>query len=315
MRSARNAIFAGAAAVVFAATALTAAQAAEASSAGYPAHLAAPYLQINTSDSGDMAADMSATHLKYYTLAFLVSNGGCSLTWEDGNEAVGAFTSAVSSLQSAGGNVIISFGGAGSTEVAQSCKSVPQLEAAYASVLNAYPGVTRLDFDIEAPSISDASATSRRNQALAKLQKADPGVSIDYTLPVNPSGLPSSPELSLVKQAKSDGVKVNLVNIMTQYFGSGQNDLADAESAANGTEAQLAKIYTGDSSKQLWDMLGLTPLAGAAGNGEDFTTSDATKLESFAAKHGVQELAFWEVDGNDKPLGYAYSKIFNKITS
>jgi hypothetical protein len=56
-------------------------------------------------------------------------------------------------------------------------------------------------------------------------------------------------------------------------------------------------------------------LTGAAGNGEDFTTSAATKPESFAAKHGVQELAFWEVDAYDRPLGYAYSRIFNKITS
>jgi chitinase len=60
---------------------------AEAKSA-YPIHLAAPYLQITTSDSGDIAADMNATGLKYYTLAFLTSAGGCTLNWEDGNESV-----------------------------------------------------------------------------------------------------------------------------------------------------------------------------------------------------------------------------------
>jgi chitinase len=61
-------------------------------------------------------------------------------------------------------------------------------------------------------------------------------------------------------------------------------------------------------------MLGLTPIAGQNDDNENFTQSNASSLESFAASHGVQELAFWEVDGYDKGTGYAYSKIFNKIT-
>lgn len=109
-------------------------------------------------------------------------------------------------------------------------------------MLTAYPGVTRLDFDIEAPAISNTSAARRRNLALAQLEKAYPSVSIDYTLGVYPSGLPSSPELNIIKQAIADGANINEVNIMAQYFGSG-DDLADAKSAANGTERQLARLY------------------------------------------------------------------------
>ncbi len=60
-------------------------------------------------------------------------------------------------------------------------------------------------------------------------------------------------------------------------------------------------------------MLGLTPIAGHNDDNENFTQSNASTLESFAASHGVQELSFWEVDGYDKGTGYAYSKIFNKI--
>jgi chitinase len=33
--------------------------------------------------------------------------------------------------------------------------------------------------------------------------------------------------------------------------------------------------------------------------------ANASSLESFAASNGVQELSFWEVDGYDKPDGYA----------
>jgi chitinase len=60
--------------------------------------------------------------------------------------------------------------------------------------------------------------------------------------------------------------------------------------------------------------MGLTPIAGQNDDNEFFSQSDASALESFAAARGAAELSFWEVDGYDKPLGYAYSKIFNGIT-
>lgn len=316
----RNAIVAATAPLLSVGTALASSQPAQAaSSSSYPAHLAAPYLQISSSTSGQMATDVGETGLKYYTLAFLTSKSGCTLNWEAGNEAMRAFKPEVKSLQKAGGNVIISFGGASSTELAETCTSVANLEKAYASVLSAYPGVTRLDFDIEQPAINNSKANSRRNQALAKLEKSYPSVSIDYTLQVSPSGLPSSPELSIIKQAKSDGVKINEVNIMAQYFGSG-DDLAPAESAATHTEQQLAKLYPTLSSAHLWDMIGITTMASASYNtngDESFTTSDATSLESWAAgaSNHVQELAFWEIAEYDAPTGYQYSQIFNQITN
>jgi chitinase len=62
-------------------------------------------------------------------------------------------------------------------------------------------------------------------------------------------------------------------------------------------------------------MMGLTPIAGQNDDNEFFSTSDASTLESFAASHGAGELSFWEVDGYDKPAGYAYSQIFNQISS
>jgi chitinase len=96
-------------------------------------------------------------------------------------------------------------------------------------------------------------------------------------------------------------------------FGNGQHVLVDAESAAEASASQLAKLY-GISPAAAYGRMGLTPIAGQNDDNEFFSQSDARKLESFAARHGVQELAFWEVDQYDKPLGYAYSKIFQRIT-
>jgi chitinase len=292
------------------ALAATQSAAAPQAAASLPAHYAAPYLQINSADAGDMAADMSASGVKNYTLAFLIPQSGCTQEWEDGGNAVGAFTSQINSLKSAGGNVIISFGGESGGEVAQTCTSVSSLTAAYANVVNTY-GVTRLDFDIEGSTLGDSASNTRRNQALAALQAQNPAVQVDYTLAVAPNGLPSQ-ELGVLQGAQSAGVKVSVVNIMTMDFGNGQNALNDALSAAQATAGQLASLY-GISTAQAYAMMGLTPIAGQNDDNENFTQSNASTLESFAASHGVQELSFWEVDGYDKPLGYAYSRIFNAI--
>jgi chitinase len=293
---------------------LAAASPAAAAGAAYPAHFAAPYLQISGSDAGDMAADEAATGLKYYTLAFLIPKSGCTPEWEDDGSGVGAFASQISALQASGGNVIISFGGADGGELAQTCTNVSSLTAAYQNVVNTY-GVNRLDFDIEGGVLSDTAATSLRDQALAALQAEDPSVQVDFTLAVAPNGLPtgSGSEYALLQDAQSKGVKVSTVNIMTMDFGNGQNALNDAESAAQATAGQLSGLY-GISTSAAYGMMGLTPIAGQNDDNEDFTISNAQTLESFAASNGVGELSFWEVDGYDKPTGYQYSSIFNQIT-
>ncbi|HWG26218.1 ricin-type beta-trefoil lectin domain protein [Actinospica sp.] len=312
----RTAALALAAGTALAAGGLGLATAAPAAAAGsaFPAHFAAPYLQIGGSDAGDMAADMSATGLKYYTLAFVTSQSGCTPQWEDDGSGMGAFSSEISSLQAAGGNVMISFGGAGSTELAQSCTSVSSLTAAYQNIVNTY-GVNRLDFDIEGGVLSDTASTTRRDQALAALQAEDPAVQIDFTLAVAPNGLPTGngSEYALLQDAKNNGVKVSTVNIMTMDFGDGENALNDAESAAQATAGQLSGLY-GISTSAAYNMMGLTPIAGQNDDNEYFSTSDASTLESFAASNGVGELSFWEVDYYDKGTGYQYSSIFNKIT-
>ena len=228
-----------------------------------------------------------------------------------------AFTSQVSAIQAAGGNVIISFGGEpdgnAPNEIAQTCTNVSQLTAAYQNVVNTY-GVTRLDFDIEGSVLSDTAATALRDQALAALQAEDPSVQVDFTLAVAPQGLPTGPgsEYALLQDAQAQGVKVSEVNIMTMDFGAGSDDLADAESAAQGTASQLAGLY-GISTSAAYGMMGLTPIAGTNDDGTVFSTANAQSLESFAAANGVAELSFWEVDGYDKPIGYQYSSIFNQI--
>ncbi len=278
----------------------------------FPDRYSAPYLQVQRSDVGDMAADMRASGDRFYSLAFLIGehDRGCVPVWEDGDHALAAFTSPVTALQNAGGNVIISFGGADGAELAITCHSVRALEAAYARVLSTYH-VSRLDFDVEGSHLNNKTANARRDQALAQLQNADPSLAVDYTLPVTPAGMDQN-ALALLEHAKGMGVRISLVNLMTMDFGNGQDVLADAESAAKASASQLANLF-GISTAAAYRRMGLTPIAGHNDDNEVFTQADARRLESFAAARDIHELAFWELDRYDRPLDYAYSKIFERI--
>jgi chitinase len=312
MQITRTKVLAAAALPVVAGAVLIAtSQFASAAGSAFPAHYAAPYLQISDSDAGDLAADMNATGNKFYTLAFLTPRSGCTPEWEDGGDAVGAFKTQISALQNAGGNVAISFGGAEGGELAQTCTTTSSLTAAYANVVNTY-GVNRLDFDIEGDTLGDTASNARRDSALAALQAQNPNVQVDYTLAVDSTGLPSQ-ELGVLQDAKAKGVKVSVVNIMTMDFGNGQNALNDALSAAKATAGQLAGLY-GISTAAAYNRLGLTPIAGKNDDNENFTQANATTLENFAATNGVAELSFWEVDEYDKATGYAYTRIFTGLT-
>ncbi|MEY9864359.1 chitinase [Catenulispora sp. GAS73] len=276
-----------------------------------PAHYAAPYLELSGSSAGDMAADMNSSGVSRYTLAFFIPQSGCTPMWEAGNYPVGSFTSEINSLKSAGGDVIISFGGASGGELAQTCTDVPSLTAAYKNIVTTY-GVSRLDFDIEGGVLSDTAATSRRDQALAALQQQVPGLQVDFTLAVDPNGLPGD-QINLLQDAKNQGVNVSVVNLMTMDYYDGQPVINDALSSAQAAAGQIASLY-GISTSAAYGKEGLTPIAGKNDDGAMFSQSDAQTLENFAASNGVAELSFWEVDSYDKATGYAYSRIFNGIT-
>src|SRR5579859_1145389 len=260
-----------------------------------PAHYAAPYLQIGSNTSNDMITDMNASGDKFYTLAFLIPKSGCTEQWEFNGDGLGAFTGAVSKLQNAGGNVIISHGGASGGEAALKCTNVTNLTATYRQELTTYPGVKRLDFDIEGPGVIDnTSANDRRAKALAALQKSDPSVQVQFTVATDAGGMP--PEVTnMLKNAVSNGVNISLVNIMTMDFGDGENALNDGLSASKGAEKQVKSILGLSSDASAWAHLGATFISGPNDDNENFKPADATTFENFAASNGMGELSFWEI--------------------
>src|SRR5262249_9611236 len=147
----------------------------------------------------------------------------------------------------AGGDVIVSFGGAAGQELAQVITNVTQLTAAYQTLVTDY-NLTHLDFDIEGAAVADHASIDRRSQALAALQQAAAAaghpLDISFTLPVLPTGL-TSDGLYVLQSALRYGVQIGCVNVMTMDYGDSaapqpQGHMGDyAIQAANSLFSQL----------------------------------------------------------------------------
>jgi hypothetical protein len=270
----------------------------------------APY--EDTDQRQDIATVAAAGNTKYLTLAFMLANGGaCSGGWNGGTRDqtwINAITAGIASLRAGGGDVILSFGGANGTELAQACTSVTALTSAYAAVVDAYH-LTHIDFDIEGAAVSDQASINRRSQALVALEQSHPTLSVSLTLPVLPTGLDAN-GLSVVQSAHTYGLKVSVVNVMAMDYGQwaapdGNQMGAYAQQAAQATHDQLASIYTTLTDAQLWAMVGVTPMIGVNDTCwstycELFTVADASNLVSFARQHHLGRLAMWSIT-RDRP--------------
>jgi len=270
----------------------------------FPARVVAPY--VETWNNTSLTELATATGNKFYTLAFVIGSNGCTPAW-NGDKAVANDTywaNQIASLRKAGGDVLISFGGAAGAELGDACKTVDSIQAAYQAVITKYK-LTWMDLDIESGAEKNTTDIDRRNKALKNLQAANPGLKISYTLAVDPTGLPSA-NRNLLANAKSNGVQVDTVNIMAMDYGSCNIDMGKtAIMAATGTHGQIQALGT-------TSFVGVTPMIGVNDTTcENFTTANATALVTFAQDNAfINLLAFWAI-GADK--NHSYLNIFKTL--
>jgi hypothetical protein len=264
----------------------------------FPTSFFSPYAEIG--EGASLQSVTQTTGQKYYTLAFITGNG-CSPVWDGSvpisntGSALPTLTSDISYIRSQGGDVIISFGGAAGEELAQACSSSSSLQAQYQAVVNQY-SASHLDFDVEGGEEGDSTTYTRRNIALAALQRANPGLTVSFTLPSATTGLESS-SIGLLNNAVSEGVTFNIVNLMTMDYGGPDSQMGqESINAANGFHSQLQQIFPSKTSSQLWSMIGLTELIGQNDTGgEIFSLSNGSQVLSFAEANKIGELSFWAV--------------------
>jgi len=202
----------------------------------------------------------------------------------------------INTLRSKGGDVTISFGGAAGNELAQDCTTVSALQAQYQNVVSLYQ-LKHMDFDIEGTDVTDTAATSLRDQALHNLEQANPGLTISFTLPIEPYGMPAA-EYAVVQDAIAKNVVLEHVNVMAMDFGHssdyGGAMGTDAMWSGWSTMYQLQGLYPSLTHAQVAAMVGITPMIGVNNTkSEIFQLTDAQYLEPEALNQGVGLLTFW----------------------
>ena len=239
----------------------------------------APYIDMSITADENIVSIASASGVKAFTLAFLDADGACDIGWGGLGGTLPTDTLAdgtsiltvVQQLKAAGVTPIFSIGGADGVDPAAYCTSASSLQAVYQTAVSRY-GITYLDFDIEGAATAEPAQITLRDQALVGLKAANPGLVISYTIPVEPTGLVAGDGLNLLTSARSDGVALSVVNIMTMDYGSSGIEMGSAAiEAAAATEAQI-------QSAGLNATLGITPMIGQNDTGgEIFTLAERTQ--------------------------------------
>lgn len=305
----------------------------------------APYVDMGAWPVPNLLALAQQRGTSLLTLGFLQATPDGKLAWaglpaltpDSTFDQAKAINQSIAALQAAGGDVMISLGGASGTSLAQWYAarglSAQALATAYAGVVTTY-SLNRIDFDIEGSAVAEPASIALNAQALKLLQQQMPQLEIWYTLPVLPTGL-TGDGVNVVRKALEAGVKLDGVNIMAMDYGesaaptSGPNAKtmgAYAIQAAESTHAQLATLYANHGQTFGWNQLGVTPMLGVNDVlTEVFTTADAQALENFARAKGLGMLSMWSINrdqpgnigqattntsGTNTPAG-GYSAVFN----
>lgn len=262
----------------------------------------APYVDMTLYDDPALPAVQHGTGAKLLSLGFVVATGSaCEASWGGTTPlSSGLIRREVGAVRAAGGDVIVSFGGAAGPALSQVCSTSAQLAGAYLSAIRTYRA-HKLDFDIEGAALDDPAGSARAILAIGRLEAWARArhwpLQVSLTVPVDPSGLEAD-VLRLLSIARSHGIRIGVVNVMAMDYGDGlappgRGTMGTyAIEAATATERQVARILPHAG----WSSIGVTALIGVNDvRNEVFTLADAGALAAFSRSHGLARLAMWSV--------------------
>jgi hypothetical protein len=266
------------------------------SGGGSAAKGAAPYFYTGWGNPPDPRTVMSATGVKWFTMAFMLSNGACTPLW-DGWRGLfgGADQTAINNIRGAGGDVAISFGGASGPWLEQTCSSAGALANAYQQVINAY-GLKALDIDIEGTVYNNPASQQRTIDALKIAKANNPGLTVYVTFPSDANG----PDSSMINRAAASGLTVDGWTIMPFDFGgNGQNMGALTIQATEGLKNALRNGY-GYTDDQAYRHAGISSMNGITDVGETVTVGNFQTMLGYAQQHHLARFTFWSLN-RDRP--------------
>ncbi len=208
-----------------------------------------------------------------------------------------------------GGTVIISFGGASGPYLEEKIRDPVKLFAVWDEIIGA-TGITNFDFDVEGAYIENKEMNTVRTDAIKLLQKKYPKSHISYTLAVMPPDAYGNESLgpaqmTLIKNTIAAGARIDLINLMTMDFYQqstitmGQRSVDCAESV----HRQLSKLYPNTQAKNIYSMIGITPMIGKNDDPTVFDEDDARLVSEYAGKHSIGRIAYWALQRDQMGKG------------
>ncbi|MGV9562711.1 lectin [Streptomyces sp. NPDC003480] len=256
----------------------------------------APYLYNGWGSPPSPTTITNATGVKWFTLAFVLSNGYCNPQWDGSRPLTGGVDQqTVTTVRANGGDVIPSFGGYSGNKLESSCSSAGELAGAYQKVINTY-GLKAIDIDIEADAYSNPAVQQRTVDALKTVKADNPGLKVYVTIGTGQSG----PDTSLINRAAGSGLTVDSWTIMPFDFGgAGQNMGTLTLRAAEGLKSALKNAY-GYSDDQAYRDMGISSMNGVTDQNETVTVADFRTILGYAQQHHLARLTFWSAN-RDRP--------------
>jgi chitinase len=264
--------------------------------AAQPVELAAPYEYLGWGDPQPPASVLSTTGIEDLTLAFMLSHGKCSPEW-DGERPLldGPDQAAIEAVRGAGGDVDVSFGGWSGKKLGSSCKTPAALAGAYQKVIDAY-SLRAIDVDIEHGEFTNKKTRVRVVEALASVQRANPGLEISITFGTAENG-PERDGQSLIADAAAIGFQPSVWTVMPFDFGAPVADMgAVSIAAAEGLERDLATRY-GLSAAAAYEHVGISSMNGHTDESDEtVSVSNFSAMLAFAQQHHLGRLTFWALN-------------------
>ncbi|GAA0240392.1 cellulose binding domain-containing protein [Saccharothrix mutabilis subsp. mutabilis] len=259
-----------------------------------PGGRGAPYLFLGWGNPPAPQTVMNATGVKWFTMAFVLAQGGCNPAW-DGNRPLtgGIDANAIAQIRAAGGDVVPSFGGWSGNKLGPNCSTPQALAGAYQKVIDAY-ALKAIDIDIEnTDEFENATVQDRILEALKIVKQNNPGIQTIVTIPTTRTG-PNSWGNRLIERANALGANIDVFTIMPFDFGS--SDIrTDTINATVGLKDKLKSTF-GWSDAVAFSHAGISGMNGLSDQREVTTTATWTALRDWAKSNGLGRFSFWAVN-------------------
>ena len=286
----------------------------------------APFVDMVSSPQADLNVYKDHMKADYFNLGFVQNLAGATALKPDGtipwgwggyglnedapSEQYNILKGKIKDYRDGGGDIALSFGGAGGTPFWNSpLATVDSLEKTYELIVKGM-GLSRIDYDIEATGIDyDENIV---NAQATKILQDKTGVQVEITLPILQTGL-VDPGKTILKNYLDAGVDVERVNVMSMCFGSDigepgyADDMLQSMVSLNGQIKDLWKSELGITltEEQAYNLEGVTPSIGFENKGNPpVSADDWLQVCEFAEEHNLGMLSDWVENRDALEGGY-----------